>query len=403
MKTSIFSQKKIKLSIYIIFILFLLFACNDRNNSSDSFNNRHGLWIEYINEDGSKEVASNETEYVRYVTYYHGMPLGKVKDFYLNGKIQSEFELASGPYTKNGGRPQSKMKGYAVFFDKETSKITSFSYYDEDGNIDTKKLISVASAKAKADSRFDEDFIKKNKPEFYLLLTISDLTNTIGKTHKQISTSQNTNTSKSAILSDKKTDTPDKTPKSTYEKKNGSESKANPYPDCIYAIARKYNIHETTTDTNGDVYLNIPNYEGIDGGIIVYLGGSDVVKEIKTGKTGKWSCKGENFQVIMEDEPTAKTYITDQNDIPSPLKYRKVKKGPYTIGCYNTVAISQVQMCVGLTSSKYPRGSGYFDQELQNRLVKIGLEDGFTDEDVERICLLPPGKKFDKNGNVLDR
>lgn len=304
--------------------------------------------------------------------------------------------------------------------------------------------------------------------------------------------------------------------------------KLNGAPKCIYKLARKYNIESPAMDDNGDLYLHIPNYEGVDGGIIVYLNDSYVVKEIKTGKTGKWSCgaSGENMTVqenkvlslmniifeqqqptsnaiseegmdqivrdmidlldfpvtqqnlidaesklnsiigktvngtpagqyfldlykrsglgggdikktlkyIYANDPKSVRYLQKLNQLvtqlegdsgsgntpggddefniiwdggddggdgqpvqPVPeqkIKYRLCETGPYTLGCYNKDVISQVQRCIGAVSGRAPRGDGYFGPITQSKLAEIGLTNGFTDADVDRICSLRPGDKL---------
>lgn len=59
-------------------------------------------------------------------------------------------------------------------------------------------------------------------------------------------------------------------------------------PPCIQKIIKKYNPNPIVGD-DGTIYLSIPNYEGIDGGVIIYMNGT--IKQIKTGKMGKWTCK----------------------------------------------------------------------------------------------------------------
>lgn len=154
--------KYIMLFAAVVVIASLYFIGNSKNNyNSNGY--KHGDWVEYINDDGSLEVPKDSAKIIRHITYYHGTPVDIVKDYYPNGNIQSEFELSSDPYTKNGARPKDKMWGYAVFFDEQTSKINGFSYFDDNGEIDIEKTLSLAFQKAKEDPRFDSEFFSKTE------------------------------------------------------------------------------------------------------------------------------------------------------------------------------------------------------------------------------------------------
>lgn len=159
-----------KKNSYLKYLLLLVvavattfyFIVNGRN-SYDLLGYKHGNWIEYVNEDGSQEVPKESAKFIRHIKYSHGYSLELVKDYYPNGNIQSEFELASEPYTKNGVRPKDKMKGYAVLFDEHTSKIDGFIYFDDNGELNLEKTLGLAYEKARTDPRFDEEFFSKTK------------------------------------------------------------------------------------------------------------------------------------------------------------------------------------------------------------------------------------------------
>ena len=61
-------------------------------------------------------------------------------------------------------------------------------------------------------------------------------------------------------------------------------------------------------------------------------------------------------------------------------------QGTYVPGCVNTDAIAQVQRCLDLATPRHPRGSGYYDYLLHDKLSSMGYKNGFTDADVEKIC-----------------
>ena len=82
--------------------------------------------------------------------------------------------------------------------------------------------------------------------------------------------------------------------------------------------------------------------------------------------------------------PVAPTQVQEPEQKP-PLKSRKCV-GTYTLGCLNVNAIGQVQRCLNLTSSRYPRGSGFYDYELDDKLKALGYSNGFTDADISKIC-----------------
>lgn len=68
-----------------------------------------------------------------------------------------------------------------------------------------------------------------------------------------------------------------------------------------------------------------------------------------------------------------------------PLQFHECQ-GTYVPGCINIDNISQVQRCLDLTSPKFPRGSGYFDYNLIDKLSVMGYKNGFTDADIPKIC-----------------
>jgi len=62
------------------------------------------------------------------------------------------------------------------------------------------------------------------------------------------------------------------------------------------------------------------------------------------------------------------------------VRYRNCKEGRYTKGCYNKTTIPQVQRCLGLDPD------GKFWTLTQQALENIGYSNGFTDEDIPKIC-----------------
>jgi hypothetical protein len=163
------STKKYRYVSYILLltvsVVVFLYLKGNGENKYDSDGNKHGKWVEYINGDGTKEVPVDSARFVRHISYFHGMPEPNLiaKDYYPNGNIQSEYELISGPYTKDGVRPKDLTKGYMVYFDEKTSKISSFTFHDEEGELEIEKVINVAFEKAKKDPRYDEDFLSKTE------------------------------------------------------------------------------------------------------------------------------------------------------------------------------------------------------------------------------------------------
>lgn len=133
-------------------------------NNYDSDGYKQGDWIEYLIEESDEEVLSSEASLMRKINYRHGKPVGKVRDYYYpSGKLQSEFELTSGPYNKRFARPKDKYYGTHLLFEEENSAIIGTIYYDENGNIDLRKTIDIAYPIAKRDSRFDEKVFKNSE------------------------------------------------------------------------------------------------------------------------------------------------------------------------------------------------------------------------------------------------
>lgn len=130
---------------------------NSKLNKYDLDGYKQGDWIEYLIEESDKEVLSSEANLMRKINYRRGMPVGKVRDYYHpSGKLQSEFELTSGPYNKHSERPKDKYYGVHLLLDEENGTIIGTIYYDENGDIDIRKTIDIAYPNAKQDSRFDE-------------------------------------------------------------------------------------------------------------------------------------------------------------------------------------------------------------------------------------------------------
>lgn len=144
----------------IVFAAFFFYNSGSGKNKYDSDGNKHGEWVEYIDEIGSEEVAKESASYIRKLEFNHGVPVGLARDFYPNGKLQCEFYLISQPYTKNGERPADNFKGLVKWFDENT-KIEDWMYYDDNGDRDMEKYILMGIDEIKEDSRFDEAVFKE--------------------------------------------------------------------------------------------------------------------------------------------------------------------------------------------------------------------------------------------------
>ena len=156
------------------FFLLLLFlsSCSliePKNQYVDGL--KHGPWVEYLNENFTREVPKDSAKYYREVEFRYGIPTGLARDYYINGQIQGEEFLISGPYTETGPRPMDKAKGLMLFFDSATSKIMSIDYRDDNNQTDFTKLFSKGYTQAFKDQRFDKEYFRKeNRPEYELYL-----------------------------------------------------------------------------------------------------------------------------------------------------------------------------------------------------------------------------------------
>ena len=97
------------------------------------------------------------------------------------------------------------------------------------------------------------------------------------------------------------------------------------------------------------------------------------------GATGSWGDKGlGGIKIVWDNSSGAGGYAGGPRQ--TKPRYRKCESGPYTKGCYNKTTIPQVQRCLGLDPD------GKFWTLTQQALENIGYSNGFTDEDIPKIC-----------------
>jgi len=89
----------------------------------------------------------------------------------------------------------------------------------------------------------------------------------------------------------------------------------------------------------------------------------------------------ENSQIFIGDQPIER-YIepTVTAKKTSGKKYKHCSGGTYKLYCYNKPVIGKVQGCLGL------KQDGYFGPKTQSALKSVGFGNGFTDQDVDKIC-----------------
>lgn len=103
-------------------------------------------------------------------------------------------------------------------------------------------------------------------------------------------------------------------------------------------------------------------------------------------KSGYKESKGRFVEnsFTVENSSTVKSPETNQNvtTTTTTIKQNKYKhcSGTYKLYCYNKSSIGKVQGCLGL------KQDGYFGPKTQNVLKSIGYNNGFTDNDIEKIC-----------------
>ncbi len=172
-------------------------------------------------------------------------------------------------------------------------------------------------------------------------------------------------------------------------------------PSNLAALMKKYNV-SPSKDAYGTEIVRIDNYPG--GGVIFYLdkpNGGRVKSITDPNKSGTWSDNQLNKSLSLFNkeqsadltsiQPQAKD-ITEQkqtqpqNPEERPRLIFHQCQGTYSPGCVNTDAIAQVQRCLDLTTARHPRGSGYYDYILHDKLSSMGYKNGFTDADIPKIC-----------------
>lgn len=177
----------------------------------------------------------------------------------------------------------------------------------------------------------------------------------------------------------------------------------NLFPGCVQSIGKIVN------SANGTPYIDgTGRYVGLrfsnNGGVI----------NIRTKTKGTYTCDEQNTVVINMEQAASQNSVQStqpeqpqqaQPVQPQPEQPKQQTQNPqrpnltfhecqgtYTPGCVNTDAIAQVQRCLDLTTPRHPRGSGYYDYILQDKLASMGYEKGFTDADVSKICSMDATK-----------
>lgn len=146
----------------LIFIILINTSCE--NNKYDKNGFKDGDWTEYLDLSFKKEVPKDSASFYRKITYKNGYPVGLVQDFFAkSGKLQGEEYLISGPYSKEGKRPEDKSEGLSKWFDEKTGSIINWEYKDEFNNYDFKKYYLTGLNEISKDKRFNKDFYISNK------------------------------------------------------------------------------------------------------------------------------------------------------------------------------------------------------------------------------------------------
>lgn len=125
-----------------------------------------------------------------------------------------------------------------------------------------------------------------------------------------------------------------------------------------------------TDMVNGELGINDLRYVKDIVNHLVNIGFKSGYKEVK----GRFVEK--SFTVETPD--TTQTITTTTTTIKQ-NKYKQCS-GTYKLYCYNKTSIGKVQGCLGL------KQDGYFGPKTQNALKSIGYNNGFTDNDIEKIC-----------------
>jgi len=156
--------KKSPMKRLIGFLLLSIFIISCQEGTNQYKNDlKNGKWVEYLRYiPGSMEVvecSKDSAQEIRNVEYENGYPKGMISSF-RNGKLFSEFYLISYPYTKTNPRPSDKYTGLYKQFDTNTY-ITSWVYYDKQGNFDLEKFVSTGYDEISKDSRFNKEYYLK--------------------------------------------------------------------------------------------------------------------------------------------------------------------------------------------------------------------------------------------------
>ena len=129
---------KINLLIASLAIISLLHPCYaqvipTRPNAVDGEGLKTGNWVYYYNKYHVKIEKRDSVAFYRLIAYEKGEPIGKFKDYYLNGKLQSEGFL----YSED---PQ-QFDGEVIYY-SEAANITNVEFHLE-GVLDNEKSIAL--------------------------------------------------------------------------------------------------------------------------------------------------------------------------------------------------------------------------------------------------------------------
>jgi hypothetical protein len=167
-------------NLYLLFCILCLSSCSSENQFDEN-GFKHGKWTEYLtyneNIDCSAfsyilnreitnidSIRNNEFTSKREVIYEHGYPKGVVKEFIDVSKqsiVLYEFNLKSGPYSKNLSRPIDIYTG--IYKTIRHGKLFDWTFFDDQGKEDIYKKLSKGfnDAEIQNDSRLQNiDFYK---------------------------------------------------------------------------------------------------------------------------------------------------------------------------------------------------------------------------------------------------
>ncbi|HAS41359.1 MAG TPA: hypothetical protein DCS93_12815, partial [Microscillaceae bacterium] len=96
-------------------------------NKTDTQGKRQGKWVILYDKDWKIAKDTSQAQFYRVISYKDDLPVGKVRDYYLSGKIQWEGRLLK-------DRPKEIKEGQCTWY-YESTKIKEIGWFDNEGEL----------------------------------------------------------------------------------------------------------------------------------------------------------------------------------------------------------------------------------------------------------------------------